>query len=410
MVLIIGAGASGLMAARHLSGRGIPVCVLEARDRLGGRIHTTRDPAFTFPVENGAEFVHGDLPLTSGLLREAGIALTPSGGKMLRSEKGAFVGGGVDLDWDQLLGTMGGLSEDMPLEVFLERFLSGDVRTRNSVRGFAEGYDLADIRRASTHALFREWSRDEGAQHRVQGGYGGMIDFLAAQVQGPIHTGAEVRELRWKPGAVLAKTASGDEFAGDAVLVTVPLGVLQAGFPFSPALPAYGQAARALGYGSVTKILLEFRERFWTAGAGFILSDQPVPNWWTQAPQDTPLLTGWWTASKARAQGALPPEDLIPLALASLSGIFGVSAARLRDLLKGVRADDWSLDPFALGAYSYPTVGEGPHRALLNTPVAGTVFFGGEGLYEGEDTPGTVEAALVSGLRAAEAVERSIRG
>lgn len=384
MVIIIGAGAAGLMAARHLTTLGIPTRVLEARDRIGGRIHTSFD-GFSVPVEHGAEFVHGDLPLTMGLLKEAGIPLVPAGTRVARSAGGHWVTAS-GFDWGQVLSAMASLSEDMPLAEFLSRHFSSDPATRDAIRGFAEGYDLADLRNVSTLALFREWSREEGAQHRVQGGYGGMIKFMAASVP-LIHTGVAVTSVSWSPGSVRVNS-----FEGSAVLVTVPLGVLQSGaLSFSPALPSHLSAFNALGYGTVTKIMLEFERPFWK-DVGFILSDQPVPTWWTQAPFDTPLLTGWWKGSHAG-------QDVVGLALQSLSGIFGPLPA-----LRASRVDDWALDPYSLGAYSYPRVGETPFRALLNTPVEETVFFAGEGLYEGSGTPGTVEAALASGLAAAEKI------
>src|SRR5688500_14739440 len=87
-IIIIGAGATGLMAALELCRAGKKVMILEARDRAGGRIHTENDPAFDLPVELGAEFVHGDLELTIKLLREAGIEFYPARGKLWRSQHG----------------------------------------------------------------------------------------------------------------------------------------------------------------------------------------------------------------------------------------------------------------------------------------------------------------------------------
>ena len=70
-VIIIGAGAAGLMAARLLAEQGYTVTILEAQDRTGGRIHTLHDKSFAQPVELGAEFIHGNLPVTIGLLKES---------------------------------------------------------------------------------------------------------------------------------------------------------------------------------------------------------------------------------------------------------------------------------------------------------------------------------------------------
>jgi monoamine oxidase len=393
-VIIVGAGASGLAAAHHLTAHGIGVTVLEARNRPGGRIHTIHDSDFSFPVEGGAEFVHGDLPETLRLLAEAGIPLIPAGGQMFRS-----IGGKWQTEferiphWNELMSAMASLTEDLSLATFLETRFPGEpyAGLRNSARGFAEGYDLADIRTASTMMLFREWTREEGAQHRVEGGYGRLIDYLAAGI--PIHTGVEVRDITWSPGSV---TIAG--YAGNAALITVPLGVWPY-LRFSPELPDYAHAAAALGFGSVIRVLLEFNKPFWDKQMGFLLSDQAIPTWWTQAPTSLPLLTGWLPGSKAKPLEGRPSGDILATALSSLEGIFG-----FKPVPKARRVEDWSQDPYARGAYSFPTVGEDAPRRLLNTPVDNTLYFAGEALYEGDHTPGTVEAALVSGLAAAERI------
>src|SRR5688500_18267104 len=91
-VIIIGAGAAGLMAANELAKRKVEVLLLEAMDRIGGRIHTYVPPGFTSSLESGAEFIHGNLPLTSQLLRKAGIPLVPVGGEMLSFANGRIKG------------------------------------------------------------------------------------------------------------------------------------------------------------------------------------------------------------------------------------------------------------------------------------------------------------------------------
>ncbi len=106
-ILIIGAGAAGLMAAYELSAAGLPVMLLEAMKRPGGRIQTLHDEGFTTPVEGGAEFVHGSLPITLRLLKEAGIPYSVVEGNMRRVRKGQWIE--EDLfsgDWEELLQRM----------------------------------------------------------------------------------------------------------------------------------------------------------------------------------------------------------------------------------------------------------------------------------------------------------------
>src|SRR6478736_4492194 len=100
-IIIIGAGAAGLMAARTLSKKGKSVNVIEARDRIGGRIHTINGEGFSQPVETGAEFMHGELPITMKLMKEAGVSYRKGGGKMWSLEKGHLEEvGSFDDNWE----------------------------------------------------------------------------------------------------------------------------------------------------------------------------------------------------------------------------------------------------------------------------------------------------------------------
>jgi monoamine oxidase len=192
----------------------------------------------------------------------------------------------------------------------------------------------------------------------------------------------------------------------------VPLGVWQcpAGQPghlgLVPELPAHRAAAAQLGFGTVIKVQLEFAQAIWQARLPeleFLLSNAPVPTWWTQLPAARPLLTGWLAGPAALRLHAATDEDLLTLALDSLAGLLAVSPAALRLALRASYVRNWGAEPYTYGAYSYPTVGAAAARAALAMPVAGTLFFAGEGVYEGP-AAGTVEAGLVSGQVAAQAM------
>ena len=415
-IVIVGAGAAGLMAARELSAAGKDLIVLEAAGRPGGRIRTIGGNGFVKPVEEGAEFVHGDLPLTLQLLKSAGIPYHPVGGKMIHVRKGKRLGQEEGPEgWGELMEKMQQPGEDMPLSLFLSTHFPGEkwAALRDAVGRFAQGFDLADIHRASTRALCREWSQEEGGQYRIEGGYGRLIEWLTGEClrQGcRLHFSSPVKKIEWEAGRVSLTTQGGEVFSGGKAIVTVPLGILQhsdaPGLETIQFLPAIGdrvEAARQMGYGTVIKILLQFSNCFWNkkhSKAGFFLSDEPVPTWWTQLPDNNPLLTGWMPGAALESLPGIKAGDLPELCLSSLAAIFGVDIPFLKQQLTGIKIVDWTEEPFIRGGYSFETVESAAARQVLNLPLRDTLFFAGEALHEG-DSPATVEAAFASGKKTA---------
>ncbi|HEY6975578.1 MAG TPA: FAD-dependent oxidoreductase, partial [Chitinophagaceae bacterium] len=166
------------------------------------------------------------------------------------------------------------------------------------------------------------------------------------------------------------------------------------------------QAAKLVGYGTVIMVLFQFKESFWNKKAGFILSDENIPTWWTQSPDIYPLLTGWLSGSKAKTLPDASTQSIFEESLRSLSSIFTIEKRMLREKLTAWKVVDWSSDPFSLGGYSFDKLETAAAKKILNLPIQETIFFAGEALYEGE-SPGTVEAALVSGREVAEKVMAS---
>jgi monoamine oxidase len=204
-------------------------------------------------------------------------------------------------------------------------------------------------------------------------------------------------------------------FAADAAILTVPLPLL-----FQIVLPAAARervaAAADIGFGNVVKILLRFTTRWWADHAGrdladlsFLLSDAPVPTWWTQYPAEYPVLTGWLAGPKADRVSSLTTAELADLGLASLAEIFDLPPDRIRRDLLASEAINWGNDPFARGAYSYATPKTREAQSLLRKPDDGRIFFSGEALYAGPDM-GTVEAALASGQETAQTILRDLHG
>ena len=184
-IIVIGAGASGLSAARALSKTGHQVVVLEARERIGGRICTHDGNGFSMPVELGAEFIHGDLPLTQKLAKEAGVTMREGKGRQWSVESGKKEEGEFfDTGWDKLIGELKKLDHDMSIGEFLEQHFGGKKykSLRESVTRFVEGFDAADADKASAFALRQEWSEtDATTGYHLVGGYSKLMEHLYQQ-------------------------------------------------------------------------------------------------------------------------------------------------------------------------------------------------------------------------------------
>jgi monoamine oxidase len=211
-VIIIGAGASGLAAAYELSLVNKKIIVLEARDRLGGRIHSIKDKRFKGIIEAGAEFIHGKLPVTLELLKKAGIKYHSAEGKMLEIENGQLKKSDVFMDWNKLMKQLQALEEDISIKEFLEQNFPDkkDKHLKESVLKFVEGYDAADTAKASSFALREEWEKeDDNHQERIDRGYAELISFLADET---IKRGNEillshmVTSVNWEKGGVTVIT------------------------------------------------------------------------------------------------------------------------------------------------------------------------------------------------------------
>jgi monoamine oxidase len=420
--LIIGAGAAGLMTARELARAGKRVTILEARDRLGGRIYKLPAEEFGYPAEGGAEFVHGAAPVTRAVMREAGLSLLPRAGTRWSARSGALLPDEASLaHGDRFYEALMEVKADLPIAEFLETHFPGRQYDdlRRSVRRTVEGYDAADPYRFSTLALRDEWTaRDDGEHGRIGQGYGALVEYLASECvrQGAaIHRGAAVMALDAVQGRIAARCHDGAVFEADAAILTVPLPLLS-----EIVLPAAARArvadAADIGFGNVVKILLRFARNWWADIGGrdltdlsFLLSNAAVPTWWTQYPADHPVLTGWFAGPKADSVSSLSEAELVEMGLASLGEIFDLPADRIKRHLVHSRAINWGNDPLARGAYSYATPGTREALAVLRKPDSDAIFFSGEALYAGPDM-GTVEAALASGQETAQIILKGSSG
>jgi monoamine oxidase len=430
-VIVIGAGAAGLVAAAELVKAGRSVLLLEARDRIGGRIWTRREPGLAAPIELGAEFIHGPAPSTRALLAQSGTRIIENADSHRTLKDGAerASGGSFARIQHAVQGRLGILKQhDMSFDTFLEQHLAEalSLEDRQYARMLAEGFDAADPARASARAIVAEWTGDtlgDVPQSRPQAGYEALLTALSAALA-PEHLrlqlGVTVQSLEWSRGSVKVSGVFLDSpFQARSVraVIALPLGVLQAppaamgAVSFAPALAAKREALAALASGPVVKVLLRFDVPFWESLHGgayrdasfFHAPDAPIRTFWTQAPLSAPLLVAWAGGPRAlRVAGGGSPGAIVQQALQSLHRLFG-QELDVASHLEGYYYHDWQQDAFARGAYSYVLVGGSEARRTLGEPLEDTLFFAGEAT-DTDDEAGTVTGALQSGIRAAREV------
>ncbi|MBC7902652.1 MAG: FAD-dependent oxidoreductase [Gemmatimonadaceae bacterium] len=403
-IIILGAGAAGLIAACELAS-GYKVLVLEAQERVGGRVKTIEKADGFF--EMGPEFIHGDAKLTRALLKEAGLSVTPSAGRMMYVANGKwFEEDGETEGWDELIKMMEKEKEDKTLSEFLQKHFNGDeyADLRHQAIMFAEGFDLADADRVSIKSLYKEWKDQGDSDERINEGYSALMNFLAEKAVAAgaeIRTGEVIRQIDWEEGDVTVYTNDETKYGASKLIITVPLAVLglsigPSAINITPPLHEHVHAIDDIGLGNVIKIYCLFDEQLWPEDTGFIFSGESIPTWWTQLPVRNHVLTGWAGGSRAERLRSLGEDGIRETAIHSLSVIFNRSTSEISDALVDIEVFESATETFALQAYTYSTPTSGAARKLFAGPVENTLFFAGEGFYDGP-FGGTVEAALVSG-------------
>jgi len=414
-VIIIGAGAAGLMAARELRRAGKNVIILESSDRVGGRVMTLNDTNAGVPVELGASFVHGEAPETIRLLDEARLASVTVLGAHYRSERGRLSEQGPI--WKRIGKVFrymkSNRSEDRSFDDFLAERPGGArlADERELTRGFVRGFMAADTSRISEKSLAEQGDPTEGASQakRIVKGYSALIDHVKHDVSTFIRLNHAAKRVIWNKSNVRVIDIYGTAYTATSVIVTVPLQVLQDDtIVFEPGIPKFRAAARQLVMGHVAHVNIVMKERFWEDKAeniSFIHTpERPFNVWWTQNPIHSQLITAWCggpPALKLTESGTI--DDVV---LRELARTFGMRRSRVEKLAESIHWHDWSGDRNMRGAYSYVGVGGVDAAPVLARAIDGTLIFAGEAT--DPESSGTVEGALASGKRAARQVMKSV--
>lgn len=417
-VIVVGAGLAGLTAARALAGRGVEVTVVEARERIGGRIWTSRAWP-DLPMDLGASWIHGARgnPLTAladaiGAERratsyDATLMLDADGGA-IDMERPARMAQGV---LAAARAAAGRSDRDLSLCAAIEAtpaWASADGARRRLIRHFVNGTVEAEYSGSWSQTSARRFDDIEefaGEDVLFPGGFDRIVDHLAAGLT--IRVASPVARIAPAGKGVVLTLRSGEALTGDHALVTVPLGVLKAGdIAFAEALrPSRLRAIGAIGMGVLNKCWLRFDKVAWPARFDWIEWSGPRPGYWAQwlslaRATGAPALLALHAGDEALDMERLSDAEMTAEAHRALQAMFG----RTFPAPSGAQITRWSRDPLAYGAYSFNAVGVTPamRSELAGADWDGRLVFAGEACEP--KYFGAAHGAVLSGRKAARAI------
>jgi polyamine oxidase len=402
--VVVGAGMAGLAAARSLADEGVRVTVLEARERIGGRVWT--NGSLGVPIDLGAAWIHGtDGNPMVGLAAEVGAKTveTDFNNVLMFADHGEVDAGDVQAAfeaWGEIVEELKSLSEKANENASVADGLAEAADVDDPLLAWNVRSSIVTEYAADPDDLSLKWFGSEGQLGGpdliLPGGYNELAQHLARGLD--IRRGTEVTRIAHDGEGVHVDTSQGP-VAADRVIVTVPLGVLKAGtITFDPPLPkTKRQAIERLGFGLLNKVVLAFEEPFWPESPdmfGLVGQEQPVAdvlNGLTFA--GAPLLVALRGGDDARSREALSDQVAVGEVLAAMDAPEPTAALITR----------WAADPYARGSYSFLAVGSSPAdlRALAE-PVSERLLFAGEATHE--EFFATVHGAYMSGVREADRI------
>jgi len=400
-VIIVGAGAAGLYAAKKMKEHGAEVVILEASDRIGGRIRKL-DGFADFGIDLGAEWIHGHKALSRNLAQSAGFSVFEDQSDTRYWIDGNMLGSVPSSEVEQLRRILEG-----------EQSYSGpdiSLRDRATQLGLPESHAgvleaLAGLygTRSSLLSLkytpreYENWSAGTKDFKFARTQFDFLHEVVAASVKDDVITNVPVTSVNYSGNTVSVTTLDGTVHEADCVLVTVSLGVLKAGLiDFSPSLPDEKlDAIQSVGIDAGMKVFLKFSQNFWDRLS--IIGATVCPAYYDAGlgkGGSDHVLGAFLMGEKAAYLSALE-EAAIPELLAELDSIYnGQATATFQD----ARIMNWLREPYVLGAYSFSSLGIGNKRQALATSVNDRLFFAGEATHT-EGHFQTVHGALETGER-----------
>lgn len=418
-VAVVGAGVAGLTTASDLAAGGMDVIVVEARDRIGGRTHSidlgegvadlggawVHDPVHN-PLTPYLESL--DIPVESDGMWGQGMRAFAGGSWLSQEATSSLVAAMYNFDPEAAFREVGDVLAD-GIDWYCETQLSPKA-DRVPVRAFlrrvvGSGITGDDARDVSLRGMAAYEGEESGHNSMVVGGYRALVENLAQGLE--IKLATPVSEVRHSDsGVTLVGTA--DNWNALFAVVTAPLGVLKNGsIGFTPALPrGHVEALTRLKMKALEKVIFTFGERFWSDGVFQVaVLDDEFGFIWVHdlSPQvGRPTLVGLYNPAVASKHGS--PGDYEQAFSALLTRMFGTLPVVGRAAMSS-----WSSDPYSLGAYSFIPVGaSADDMQTLGEPIGSRVLLAGEHTYP--TYYGTVQAAWLSGKRAAETILSSKLG
>ncbi len=416
-ILVIGAGLAGLAAARELQAQGHEVVVLEGRDRIGGRIWTsTKWP--DMPLDLGASWIHG---VQGNPLTELAQAIQAEQGLMSYDSSMTYNTSGNPLSEaeENRLETLRNTvfkalekAQERENDASIRQVLTATFKANASPENqrflnFILSGEFEQEYAGSANELSAHWYDDskafQGDDALFMDGFRVITEYLARDLS--VELEQVVQQIDWNQSPVRVVTDK-TEFLADQVLITAPLGVLQAGsLRFVPELPAAKRGAIAkLGMGVLNKCYLRFPQAFWSTDVDWLEYIPEQHGAWTEwvslmRVANLPVLLGFNAGDRGREIESWSDQDIVASAMQTLRTIFGENIPEPLDF----QITRWASDPFARGSYSFNPVGAMPAmRQELAKPVGKRLFFAGEA--SERDYFSTAHGAYLSGLRAAKEI------